>query len=314
MRGGPCRRVGTGPERVARVLRGAGPAAAARRVRPLSAGPRSNLRRGCEASTLAARRCSRGARTARRSSRAIPTGVCSCRSSARRTKTSGCPRRGSSPTRRSPCWRTGSGRVLQWPKGIVLLAGGAGPGGRHALGLPAAARGGGPGGQGTRPGDRPRSMRSSCARLEAERDPPLAAPTVGRADPSRAHVRPDRDCPRPPPRSTPSRPISCARTRSCAGRRPRCWRRPGTESRWGRHWLDVARYSDTKGYVFTEERRYPYAYTYRDWVVRSFNEDLPYDQFLIRQIAADQLPPGPGPRSRGGIAAARVPGRSAGGS
>jgi hypothetical protein len=64
---------------------------------------------------------------------------------------------------------------------------------------------------------------------------------------------------------------------------------PHYGERWGRHWLDVARYADTKGYVFREERKYPFAYTYRDWVVRSLNEDLPYDQFLIRQIAADWL-------------------------
>jgi hypothetical protein len=60
--------------------------------------------------------------------------------------------------------------------------------------------------------------------------------------------------------------------------------------RWGRHWLDVARYADTKGYVFEEDRHYPYAYTYRDYVIHSFNEDLPYDQFLKEQIAADLLP------------------------
>ncbi len=64
---------------------------------------------------------------------------------------------------------------------------------------------------------------------------------------------------------------------------------PQYGERWGRHWLDVARYSDTKGYVFREERRYPFSYTYRDWVIRAFNEDLPYDQFLIQQIAADKL-------------------------
>ena len=64
---------------------------------------------------------------------------------------------------------------------------------------------------------------------------------------------------------------------------------PHYGERWGRHWLDVARYADTKGYVFQEERKYPFAYTYRDWVVRSLNEDLPYDQFLTRQIAADWL-------------------------
>ena len=57
---------------------------------------------------------------------------------------------------------------------------------------------------------------------------------------------------------------------------------PHYGERWGRHWLDVARYADTKGYVFTEERRYPYAYTYRDYVIRAFNEDLPYDQFVVR--------------------------------
>src|SRR5204863_2068817 len=67
---------------------------------------------------------------------------------------------------------------------------------------------------------------------------------------------------------------------------------PRYGERWGRHWLDVARYADTKGYVFNEERRYAYAYTYRDYVIRSFNEDLPYDQFIVQQLAADHLPPG----------------------
>jgi hypothetical protein len=61
---------------------------------------------------------------------------------------------------------------------------------------------------------------------------------------------------------------------------------------WARHWLDVARYADTKGYVFTEERRFPYAYTFRDYVIGAFNDDLPYDQFLIQQLAADRLPLG----------------------
>lgn len=64
---------------------------------------------------------------------------------------------------------------------------------------------------------------------------------------------------------------------------------PRYGERWGRYWLDVARYADTKGYVFEEERRYPYSYTYRDYVIRAFNEDLPYDRFLIEQIAADHL-------------------------
>jgi hypothetical protein len=65
---------------------------------------------------------------------------------------------------------------------------------------------------------------------------------------------------------------------------------PRYGERWARYWLDVARYADTKGYVFVEERRYPYAYTYRDYVIRAFNEDLPYDQFIVQQLAADRLP------------------------
>ena len=67
---------------------------------------------------------------------------------------------------------------------------------------------------------------------------------------------------------------------------------PRYGERWGRYWLDVARFADTKGYVFEEERKYPYSYTYRDWVIRAFNEDLPYDQFLVQQLAADRLPLG----------------------
>lgn len=60
--------------------------------------------------------------------------------------------------------------------------------------------------------------------------------------------------------------------------------------RWGRVWLDVARYSDTKGYVYgREERTFVFAPAYRDWVINAFNEDLPYDRFVMLQIAADQL-------------------------
>lgn len=64
---------------------------------------------------------------------------------------------------------------------------------------------------------------------------------------------------------------------------------PRFGERWGRHWLDVARYADTKGSIGGEDARYPFAYTYRDWIVKAFNDDLPYDQFLIKQIAADHL-------------------------
>ena len=66
---------------------------------------------------------------------------------------------------------------------------------------------------------------------------------------------------------------------------------PHYGERWGRQWLDVARYSDTLGYlVGTNGRRYPYAYTYRDYVTRALNDDKPYDQFILEQIAGDLIP------------------------
>jgi hypothetical protein len=65
---------------------------------------------------------------------------------------------------------------------------------------------------------------------------------------------------------------------------------PRFGERWGRMWLDVARYSDTKGYVFTQDRSYTHAHTYREWVISAWNHDLPYDQFIQYQLAADQLP------------------------
>ena len=67
---------------------------------------------------------------------------------------------------------------------------------------------------------------------------------------------------------------------------------PRYGERWGRYWLDVARYSDSKGYVYArEERFWVHAHTYRDWVIRSLNDDLPYDRFLLFQLAADQVAP-----------------------
>jgi hypothetical protein len=60
--------------------------------------------------------------------------------------------------------------------------------------------------------------------------------------------------------------------------------------RWARHWLDVARYADTMGAkVPNQSIHYPNAYTYRDYVVNAFNQDLPYDEFVHEQIAADLL-------------------------
>lgn len=57
--------------------------------------------------------------------------------------------------------------------------------------------------------------------------------------------------------------------------------------KWARHWLDVARYSDTNGYEKDLQRE---QWKWRDWVIDAFNRDLPYDQFLIEQIAGDLLP------------------------
>ena len=65
--------------------------------------------------------------------------------------------------------------------------------------------------------------------------------------------------------------------------------RPEYGERWGRHWLDLARYADTKGYVDAGEPLNPFAYTYRDYVIGAFNKDLPYDQFVLQQLAADRL-------------------------
>ncbi|MBC8353547.1 MAG: PSD1 domain-containing protein [Planctomycetes bacterium] len=64
---------------------------------------------------------------------------------------------------------------------------------------------------------------------------------------------------------------------------------PRYGERWARHWLDVARYADNKGYVFFEDKKYPWAYTYRDYVIRAFNNDVPYNRFVREQLAADQL-------------------------
>ena len=65
---------------------------------------------------------------------------------------------------------------------------------------------------------------------------------------------------------------------------------PRYGERWGRYWLDVARYADTRGYLAgNEARTYPYSFTYRDWVIGALNADLPYDQFIVQQIAGDQI-------------------------
>lgn len=64
---------------------------------------------------------------------------------------------------------------------------------------------------------------------------------------------------------------------------------PHYGERWGRHWLDLARYADSGGYEFDYDR--PHAWRYRDYVIRAFNDDKPYDQFIREQLANDQLQP-----------------------
>jgi len=69
---------------------------------------------------------------------------------------------------------------------------------------------------------------------------------------------------------------------------------PKYGERWGRHWLDVARYAedDVRGLDPKGRGYMPFngAYRYRDWVIKSFNQDMPYDQFLRLQIAGDKIP------------------------
>lgn len=64
---------------------------------------------------------------------------------------------------------------------------------------------------------------------------------------------------------------------------------PAYGERWGRHWLDLARYADTHGGSAIGFIRFEFSYTYRDYVIDAFNQDLPYDRFVLEQIAADQL-------------------------
>jgi len=64
---------------------------------------------------------------------------------------------------------------------------------------------------------------------------------------------------------------------------------PHYGERWGRHWLDVARYADSSGHIHDDDN--PDAWRYRDYVIRSFNDDKPYDRFVIEQLAGDELDP-----------------------
>ncbi len=63
---------------------------------------------------------------------------------------------------------------------------------------------------------------------------------------------------------------------------------PRFGERWGRQWLDIAGYADSDGYLAADRLR-PEAWRYRDWIIRSLNSDLPYDQFVTQQLAGDEL-------------------------
>jgi len=66
---------------------------------------------------------------------------------------------------------------------------------------------------------------------------------------------------------------------------------PAFGERWARHWLDFARYADTREFLPAgADTRYPYAYTYRDYVIEAYNSDMPVNQFIREQLAADLIP------------------------
>ncbi|WP_435020037.1 PSD1 and planctomycete cytochrome C domain-containing protein [Tundrisphaera sp. TA3] len=71
---------------------------------------------------------------------------------------------------------------------------------------------------------------------------------------------------------------------------------PHYGERWGRHWLDVARYGEDQAHTF-EARLYPQGYKYRDWVAKALNDDMPYDRFVVEQVAGDLIE-GPGREGR----------------
>jgi hypothetical protein len=64
---------------------------------------------------------------------------------------------------------------------------------------------------------------------------------------------------------------------------------PHYGERWARHWLDVARYGEDQAHTF-QARKYPQGFRYRDWLIRAFDDDMPYDRFIKEQLAADLLP------------------------
>ena len=91
-------------------------------------------------------------------------------------------------------------------------------------------------------------------------------------------------------------PTPAQRERFLSDRRPYAYERlvnrvlssPHFGERWARHWLDLARYADSDG--FEKDNVRPHAWRYREWVIDAYNRDLPYDQFVVEQLAGDLLP------------------------
>lgn len=91
-------------------------------------------------------------------------------------------------------------------------------------------------------------------------------------------------------------PTPAQRERYLSDRRPYAYERlvnrvlssPHFGERWARHWLDLARYADSDG--FEKDKVRPHAWRYREWVINAYNRDLPYDQFVVEQLAGDLLP------------------------
>ncbi len=103
------------------------------------------------------------------------------------------------------------------------------------------------------------------------------APRDARSHRSAADARGARSCSSPTRRPTPTSAWSTAMLAS-----------PHYGERWGRHWLDVAGYADSDGYTDTDPVRL-WSFKYRDYVIRAFNADKPFDQFIREQLAGDEM-------------------------
>ena len=68
---------------------------------------------------------------------------------------------------------------------------------------------------------------------------------------------------------------------------------PHYGERWGRHWMDVARFGEDNPTSEATNPPYPFAWRYRDWIIEAINKDVPYDRFVKLQLAADMMPDAP---------------------